>query len=157
VKDFPHTPQYREGLAGAYHHLFELLVARRQFEEAEQIYKESLPHAEKLVAEVPNRMWHWRLLLYHHRSYAKMLLTAGGPQEAEKAYRQALAVAQKLLTDFPGDAKALSTSAYTYSAWGSWLQNAGRLPEAEQAFREALTLFEKQASAFPDQPDPRQA
>jgi tetratricopeptide (TPR) repeat protein len=152
VNDFPHTLQYHTILAHTSFRLFKRMVAARRFGEAEQIYRQSLPHAEKVAAESPDRAWHLRLLFWHYREFCHFRVASGHPQEAEHALRQALAVGGQLATRFPGDEHIQADVARSCLSLGWLLKSINRLGGAEQAFLAGRKAFEELTTNHPGGP-----
>jgi tetratricopeptide (TPR) repeat protein len=113
------------------------------------VYRESLTHLEKLIAEAPTQPYARRLLVEHHWDYALMLEAAGRSQDAEKALQQAITGAEAMRTDFPSYAWASARLACVCNHVGNKRQIEGRFAEAEAAFRKALDVSEKSVRAFP--------
>ena len=168
MKDFPHTTQYRGKLGQAYHHLFLVHFAEQRLVEAEEAYRQSLPHLEKLTAEAPDGVGYRRELHLLRRDYALLMAAAGRPRDAEEAYGRATADGKASVTDFADDPRTAIDVASTYRMYAHWLHAAGRRPEAERAFREVLALFEKRPpdsaaacapwpGSWPRAPSPRSA
>jgi tetratricopeptide (TPR) repeat protein/tRNA A-37 threonylcarbamoyl transferase component Bud32 len=147
--EFPHMTQYRTNLADAYHHLFLLLRESRRFMEAEEVYRESLPHLDQVIAAAPNVPYPRRLWIEHHWDYALMQENAGRARDADKALQQAITGAEAMCVEFPTYAWALARLAFLYNHLGKKHQTDGRFPEAEAAYRRALDVSEKSARALP--------
>jgi tetratricopeptide (TPR) repeat protein len=131
-------------------YLFEVLSANRRFEEAEQVYRNSLPHTQKLVADASNRGWYWKLLLFHFRTYGEMQARMGRTREAEAAFREAMAIGERFVADIANDGRADPRIDYTCLALGNLLNNSGRAAEALVVFRRGLNYALAAVTARPN-------
>jgi serine/threonine protein kinase len=123
--------------------LADVLVGTGKSQEAEQVYRDALAAAEKLLDDflgVPgyrHRVW------WINARLARRLFVMNRTQEGEEAHRRGLAILEKMLADQPRDLKLLVCLSETYKELGLLLYTTNRSREAVDAFRRAQELYEK--------------
>src|SRR5262249_46346172 len=108
VKDFPHTPLYRAGLAEALHCLAILQNQTGRPEEAAAPHPEIIALREGLVAEVPDRPAYKRVLAMACGDWGRVLTALGRLEKAEEVLRRSIGLHEELAERFGLDHPTLA-------------------------------------------------
>jgi serine/threonine protein kinase/Tfp pilus assembly protein PilF len=157
--DFPHTTQYRAGLAEALHYLANLLWRAGRPREAEPLYAEVVAHREKLVTEAPSRPSYKKVLATANSDWGMVLTDLGRWAKAEEVLRRAIGLYEELAKQFGMDRPNLDLRPHLANAQRRLvpvLQATGRLPEAVRLLRQEVERYEKQMGSEPSAAQRRQ-
>jgi serine/threonine protein kinase len=150
--DFPHTTQYRAGLAQALHLLANRLWQTGRFGEADPLYAEVVALRKQLVAEAPSRPSYKKVLAAANGDWGQVLAALGRWEKAEEVLRRAIGLYEELAEQFgwehPNPDVRLNL-ANAQRRLGHLLQATGRLPEALLLLRQAVDRYEKQMASAP--------
>jgi tetratricopeptide (TPR) repeat protein len=127
-------------------YLGDLLKQAGRTPEAIQVWQESLPLWEKLIAAGNERPHRWNLAS-RLDAVGDALVECDRIREAEECYSKALLVWEKLVGEFnlPGYRRDL---ALNRERLARLLMGVNRLQEAQNAYREALAGFDKLVAEF---------
>jgi serine/threonine protein kinase/tetratricopeptide (TPR) repeat protein len=135
------TPDSRQELIGAYHHLGWVLSESGRRDERVAAHERAFRHAEQLVADSP--------AVRQHRDRLADACTILGcswrparPRDAEALFRRAIDLAGA-----PGGNRHYSGTAHL--ALGELLADEGRFPEAEAALSRSIALFKEIVEGSP--------
>jgi tetratricopeptide (TPR) repeat protein len=142
VRESPHEPGYRHGLASSLFWLgFHVRQARPQ--EAESAVRRALTIEEGLVTDFPAVPDYRLLLAGYRKALGVALKESGRAQEAAALFGEALPIYEKLVADFPAAADYWQELYDMHWRLEQMLLEGGRFQEAEKACREWLALMEK--------------
>jgi tetratricopeptide (TPR) repeat protein len=119
--------------------------------EAEQIYRQSLVLAEKLVARFPNAPALRSRVIPAQSGLARALRRTGRLQQAEQLYRQVIDSCEKSLSDSPKHSTYRFYFGSSLLELGRILRKTNRRQQAEQAYRRAKDSFEKRLADAPNE------
>jgi tetratricopeptide (TPR) repeat protein len=149
ARDTGQDEQSREGVAGAYQRVGNILRRLGKFQEAEAAYRSCQERFARLAADYPAMPRHRRGLAGAHHNRGSALSETGRAEEAEREYRAALEVLQRLADDDPGEVGDQGMRARSHNMLGMLLRDKGRPREAEEEYRAALALERPLADEHP--------
>ncbi|HVX15508.1 MAG TPA: protein kinase [Pirellulales bacterium] len=135
-------------LADCHFHLYQILSAKGQAQDAEKAFDRCLDTRKKLIHDFPGVPAHCHRL-------ATMLIDRGGflqwsrPRESERLLSEAISIAEKLVADFPdvSDYGTVLVNGRQRLAWV--LTDVGRSQQAESLGRDAVAAAEELLVRFP--------
>jgi serine/threonine protein kinase len=141
AKDYPHTTQYRQSLAGGYNNFGNLLKDTKQSQKAEKYYRQAMDLRAELMEAAPQVPEHSQELAESLNNLGVALQTLGRLKEAGPAYGRGAELLRKLSAQFPNTPRFREELARNLDNQGSLFQQMGRTAPAEKSFAEARTLW----------------
>jgi serine/threonine-protein kinase len=151
VGQYPHVPEYRQGLAKLHSHLGEWHRAGGDRVKAEEAQLKARRLRAQLVADSPDDPDYQFELAASYNNLG-FLYEAWRPGEAEAAYQKALPIYEQLVLKYPRVLDYQENLATLYRNWGRLYVMTGRSAQAHQSHEEALRRYETLAREHPAVP-----
>jgi tetratricopeptide (TPR) repeat protein len=114
--------------------------AQGQWQEAEQVYRESLEISRELLKRLGGTPEALRDVSVSLNNVGRVAQVQGQWQEAEQVYRESLEISRELLKRLGGTPEALRDVSVSLNMVGRVARAQGQWQEAEQVYRESLEI-----------------
>jgi serine/threonine protein kinase len=133
------------------HFLGKFLLKNGRFEDAQEVYAQAAPFLEKLDADPPARIKHWKNLCRIHTNIHYQLMRIGNEQAAHASCRSLVGILDKLEKEYGGQEEYRGALARSSAAVGWLLHDTGQfLDDREKLARRAQAHVRAVAAQLAD-------